>query len=61
MSVELSYNTYLRNGWVVIDTGIKSEAGTPIIEFSSWEPYVSDYAISLPNVLSYKIFFKKSF
>jgi hypothetical protein len=45
----------------VIDTGIKAETGTPIIEFSSWEPYVSTSPITLPNVLSYKFFFRKAF
>lgn len=35
LSAELSYNTYLRNGWIVLNTGVKGETGMPIIEFSS--------------------------
>lgn len=34
-AAELRYNPYLRNGWVVIDTGVKGNSGTPLIEFAT--------------------------
>ena len=55
-AAEFAYNSYLRNGWVVVDTGIKATAGTPIIEFSTWESEKSRYNLIFPKALSYKLF-----
>ena len=55
-AAEFTYNSYLRNGWVVVDTGIKGGSGTPIIEFSTWQAAKSRVNISLPNTISYKFF-----
>ena len=35
VAAELSYNPYLRNGWVSVDTGVKGTVGSPLIEFST--------------------------
>lgn len=57
---ELNYNSYLRNAWLVIDTGIKGKAGMPIIEFSAWDAATSTDPVSLPNVISYKASWRNS-
>lgn len=53
---EFTYNSYLRNGWVVVDTGVKGSSGTPIIEFSTWQASKSRSNIIIPNTISYKFF-----
>lgn len=54
MASEVTYNPYLRNGWVTIDTGVKGTAGTPFIEFSCFDFGESRYTVSLPNTMSFK-------